>query len=429
MTINLKEIIKQFLTEKDISAETVSEIIDSLERDGGFAWRALGDSSNNKPRVNITHDKDHTLVERVTNSIDACIEKKALGKPEIKEKKDIMEVTQFLEDNDLWNEKEEVSVEIFPLKEKKKTNFLFIDRGIGVENEKMPYSILYFNSRSKTDKNYLRGSFGQGGSTVCRYSEYTVILTNSEGKTSFTIIRDSKKKKIYEYLVDKSNPDKFYAPTAYQDQPEKNYLPPYVEGLDSSGTSIIHVSYDFYKSSFVDYYTVFEENLFNSYLPYRLHYLLAEKNESRPMHGLKNRLEKRVRGGEVEKRSSTTFDLEDSQKAKIVYYYQKKEVKKGYLSDQRYCIFVTHNGQTHARLRRSLISDANLSKLTDRLIIEINCNQLSDDLKDKIFDSSRQKLDREYEQILEKSVVEFLSTDEFLREEQSRLEEEERKKR
>ena len=431
MNTDIKEVINLFLKKKNLSSNEVKEILSSIEKDNRFTWRDLGDLHNNRGRINIVTSKDHTLVERVTNAIDACIERKAENYPDIKKKKSIAEVQNFLMEKKLWDERKEVGVEIFPLKETKTTNFLFVDKGIGIDNEKMPYTILFFNSGHKADKDYLRGSFGQGGSTVCRYSDYTVIITKSSGKTSFTIVRrnEKDKNKKYEYLVDKSNEDYNYKQIAYQGQPEKNYLPTFVENFDFYGTLIIHISYDLYKTSFVDYYNIFEENLFNSYLTYRLYLLDKKENASRPMRGLKNRLENLFKDGKVEKGSSTTFSLIKNEKAKMVYYYLKESYINSYVSDARkHPIFVTFNGQTHTRLRKSLISEANLSKLTNKLIMEINCNQLSDDLRDILFDSSRQRLDKEYEQILEKSAVNFLKNDEFLQQEQLRLEEESRKK-
>ena len=430
MSIDIKKIIKKFLTKKNMSSKEVKDILFDIEKDKRFTWRDLGDIPNNRPRVNIVTSKDHTLVERVTNAIDACIEKKSENYPDIRKKKNIAEVQNLLREKQMWNERDEVGVEIFPLKETKTTNFLFIDKGTGIDNKKIPYTILYFNSKHKTDKDYLRGSFGQGGSTVCRYSDYTAIITNSDGKTSFTIVRHNKKDKKYEYLVDKENPDHDYKQIPHQGQPEKNYLPTFVENLNFSGTAVIHISYDFYKTSFIDYYNVFEENLFNSYLPYRLYLLDKKENADRPMHGLKNRLEKLSRDGKVEKGSSTTFSLRGNEEAKMIYYYLKESDINSYVSDaRRHSIFVTFNGQTHARLRKALISEASLSKLTNKLIMEIDCNQLSDDLRDNLFDSSRQKLDEEYEQALEESVVSFLKNDEFLQQEQLRLEEEERDRR
>ena len=62
------------------------------------------------------------------------------------------------------------------------------------------------------------------------------------------------------------------------------------------------------------------------------------------------------------------------------------------------------------------------------MIIEVNCNQLSYNLRAELFDSSRQKLDQKYEKILEKSIKDFLSNDKFLEKEQLRLEKEDRKK-
>ncbi len=428
MGINIKDIVATFLENKDITSSQVADIVNRFENDDRFTWRDLGDISNNQPRVNIVTAKDHTLVERVTNAIDACIENKSQKHQKILNKNNITAVKEYLLDQDIWKEKEEVRVEIFPLEKTKKTNFYFIDKGIGIENQKMPYTILFFNSGHKKNKDYLRGSFGQGGSTVCRYSEYTVIITTFSERTSFTIIRNNEKENKYEYIVEKINSDKKYTKQAYQEQPDKNYLPPCIENLNFKGTTVLHVSYDFYKTSFIDYYNVFEENLFNAHLPYRLHLLTKQDNVDRPMYGLKARLEKLVDKSDVEKRVAKSFDLGNNERVEMTYYYLKKNDTSSYLSNIWHSIFVTLNGQTHKRLRRAVISEANLSKLTKKLIIEMDCDPLSDRSKVDLLDSSRQNLDKGYQELLEKSLVEFLKNDEFLQNEQLRLEEEEREK-
>jgi hypothetical protein len=43
----------------------------------GFRWRAVGDRENNFGHINIGSDPGHALIERVTNAIDAIIEREA----------------------------------------------------------------------------------------------------------------------------------------------------------------------------------------------------------------------------------------------------------------------------------------------------------------------------------------------------------------
>ena len=323
--MNTKSLIEKFLSKKNISPIEVDNIVKNIQQNSKFSWRDLGDEDNNIPRVNIVTSAEHTLVERITNAMDACIEKKSKHYADILQKNNIIEVQKFLKENNYWEDDKEVKVEIYPLENIKKTNFIFTDNGVGIDNTKMPWTILRFNSSHKKDKKYLFGSFGQGGSTVCKYSEYTVIITNLGNKTSFTIIRLNSKEHKYQYLVDIKNKDYKYKKQT-SDQPEENFLPPYnINKCESFGTSVIHIGYDFYKSSFVDYYSLLEENFFNSFLTYRSILLSKKGNDSRPMKGVKSRLENLVRKRTVEKGSTTTSNLNDGEKAKIIYYYLKEK--------------------------------------------------------------------------------------------------------
>jgi hypothetical protein len=54
------------------------EIIGRLETEHGFQWQAVGGRENNYGSINIGSDPGYALIERVTNSIDAVIEREAI---------------------------------------------------------------------------------------------------------------------------------------------------------------------------------------------------------------------------------------------------------------------------------------------------------------------------------------------------------------
>jgi hypothetical protein len=51
--------------------------VKSLEVDHEYQWRPVGDRENNYGQINIGADPGHALIERVTNAIDAIVEREA----------------------------------------------------------------------------------------------------------------------------------------------------------------------------------------------------------------------------------------------------------------------------------------------------------------------------------------------------------------
>src|SRR5688572_12276358 len=53
-------------------------IVEGLVTQHKFSWRPVGDRENNYGSINIGSDPGHAFIERVTNAIDAVIEREAL---------------------------------------------------------------------------------------------------------------------------------------------------------------------------------------------------------------------------------------------------------------------------------------------------------------------------------------------------------------
>ena len=158
-------------------------------------WRFVGDNVSNASSIDILRDGEKGVVERISNAIDAVLEKqKELHN--IKSAKDADVIIKkafpkFFERKRaiLSNEKEknissldasdQVILAINSSRKSNKPTFDIIDRGTGLRGEEFPTTILSLHGGNKIslDKSYLIGSFGQGGSTSLSFAESTIIIS------------------------------------------------------------------------------------------------------------------------------------------------------------------------------------------------------------------------------------------------------------
>ena len=59
------------------SSSDAAGIAEALEREHGYVWHPVGSNEANYGLINIGSDAGHALIERVTNAIDAVIEREA----------------------------------------------------------------------------------------------------------------------------------------------------------------------------------------------------------------------------------------------------------------------------------------------------------------------------------------------------------------
>ena len=71
----LQEAVARLIAADDLSSAL--EAVRILERSHACRWRAVGDREGNYGNINIGSDPGHAFVERVTNAIDAVIEREA----------------------------------------------------------------------------------------------------------------------------------------------------------------------------------------------------------------------------------------------------------------------------------------------------------------------------------------------------------------
>lgn len=211
----LNEFIKKYtgltLEEKNLTQDKIQK-----------NWRFVGDSESNGSQINILTKGEKGLVERVTNAIDAVIEKQknvcgvvspktadsVIKKAFPKYYENKIKVASSEAASSLSHEAEDqVVLAINDCSRSNKPTFDVIDKGTGIEGDKFKDTILSLNRGNKLsrDKSYLIGAFGQGGSTSLPFATATIIISKHNNKYYFSIVKkvdlEDYKNSCYVYLV------------------------------------------------------------------------------------------------------------------------------------------------------------------------------------------------------------------------------------
>lgn len=186
------------------------------------SWKFLGNNSSNGSSVNILKRGEKGLIERLTNAIDAVIEKQKekcsiVGATEAsaiikKAFKQYYENTKKIltgEKSNVWafDAEDQIMLVANDATGTTKITFDVIDKGTGIPGEKFETTILSLNAGNKLsrEKAYLIGAFGQGGSTSLTFTDSTIVVSKYEGKYYFSIIREVElndyKNSCYVYLT------------------------------------------------------------------------------------------------------------------------------------------------------------------------------------------------------------------------------------
>lgn len=169
-------------------------------------WSFLGENSSNASAVGILTKGEKGLIERITNAIDAVIEKQKIKhnigyaknsdviiqKAFPKYYNNKRNVVAGTEDKCYPHEADnQVIIAINDSGSSKKPTFDIIDKGTGIKGEEFANTILSIQKGNKlsSDKAYLIGAFGQGGSTSLPFTEATIVISKCCNKFYFTIIK------------------------------------------------------------------------------------------------------------------------------------------------------------------------------------------------------------------------------------------------
>lgn len=213
MTINIKEVLELYKS---------NQVDDFIQRITGYTlnekrlkyqdisnnWKYLGNTENNASPIGILKKGEKGIIERLTNAIDAVIEKqveqhhikspqsalKVIEKAFPEYYKNLMHIYEY-EGNQWRNQaldtENQVILAINDGSKSNKPTIDIIDKGIGLTGDQFDKTILSINQNNKisSEKKYTIGAFGHGGSTSLPFTESTIIVSKKYGKYYFTVIK------------------------------------------------------------------------------------------------------------------------------------------------------------------------------------------------------------------------------------------------
>lgn len=433
-------------------------IVDGLEKEHGFLWRAVGDREGNFGTINITSNPGNALVERVTNAIDAVIERQAVrALSKARPKRLPANPREAVEE---WfnvragrlhhlpavsgkDQKkgpsrqslaDQIVVRVSDSGVKKHPTIEIRDFGIGLTAAMVPKTILGLNENNKIAKPYLAGAFGQGGSTALAYSPHgSLIVTRRQPDllapgekdlTAVTFIRfnelnpDRNKNGRFEYLVMPSNEVPSVEMPGFQ-----------------PGTSCVHLDMQIPQFSqrttqlTGSLWWLLQNALFDPVLPFTLEEGRAsmldagKKADPRTISGNFTRLMEDKRDKVEHGHSVDVTARHEDQEAtvKVNYWVLRasddgRDVPVSSYVDRYEPVTFTFNGQTHGTEDRRFVKDElRLPYLTDYLIVQIELDHLSGQARRALVTSTREALKKAglYEELLQE-IASALADDEVL---------------
>jgi len=190
-----------------LAASTKADVgiaLDAFEVANGerAAWVPIGGRENNRGPIEVSADPGRSLVERVTNAIDAILEaecERRSGIPDCRTPRQAATAWLGIPEHGLYEmtpaERQRlahrVTVRLSHGDGREARVVDITDLGIGLTPEEMPQTILSLNESNKIRKYYLAGTYGQGGSSTFAISAYTLIASRKAGerRVGFTIVR------------------------------------------------------------------------------------------------------------------------------------------------------------------------------------------------------------------------------------------------
>jgi hypothetical protein len=394
-----------------LTADKLEEVREALDdfvqlKSSWIAWRPVGDRKNNSGTIQAAGDPARSLMERVTNGIDAVIERahqEHHGKPDCRTPREAAQawfgvplsgLHKLTEGGRRKLAQNAVTVTLSPGDGRAKRTVSVSDKGTGLTAEQMPRTILSLNAENKIDKFYLSGAFGQGGSATFAIADYTLIASRSTkepGKIAFTVVKLEPPQGIklgtYVYLtISGVLPTTTDVPDAFSD----------------FSTIVKHFGYDLddYPSPVGpnSIYGRAQAILFEPVLPFWLESKLH--GYSRTIKGSRTALNGARDEDEAESKlawSNPLFFVNLGEHGYIGIEYwvlepsEKSAPNKAFVTGSK-PIVLTINGQTHAEWGASVLrKDAGLMHLASRMVVHLDCNQLSFDAKRVLFVSNREE--------------------------------------
>jgi hypothetical protein len=408
-TMNARKLLTDLIAASNsVEAHKILEtfIAASYEKVGD---RPVGLRPNNRGTIEVATDPARSIVERITNAIDALLELEHdthNGRPLCRSPRQAAQAWFGINENGLGSTAMPVRqklarrtvVQLEPGLGREKRTITIRDTGSGILPERMPGTILSLNESNKWQKHYLAGTFGQGGSSTFAFCELTLIASRKyRSKTiGFTVV-------WYKDLPDSDFKSGQYVYLTFEGSP---FGVPFEEGdpLVPQGTLIKHFGYDLssYAGAYGErsLYGAMNRLLFDPVAPIWFENKVNDWN--RGIYGSRTRLNS---GSDDEGQTGITLShnmptitvgLGDEDYIGIEYWVlplpEGHSVPSNAYVDAKKPIVLTINGQNQSELSSLLIrKDAELPYLKSRLICHIDCDALTSKSKRALFASTREQ--------------------------------------
>ena len=378
-------------------------------------WRPVGDNENNLATINLGTDPAIGLIERITNAIDAVLEREWLerGEPRgIRSPRQAVEHWFGVPDGRLGGVvslrephvarlSKRVHVTLRDSGNGRRPTVDIRDLGIGIPHGELSDTILSLQRNRKLRKRFLAGEFGQGGSTALSYSEYAIIASRGRGplghplqRVAVTVVRfnpgdpEVDKHGVYEYLVGAENQE------ALMLELQEEQFP--------AGTLVRHIEMDLGKyrnaltapTSSLSYLS--NHYLFDPVIPFTLRDARQRNSDDEPIVvGGGHRLLER--SDEVEYRRHAKLQFRRGE-IRLAWWVLKAkgENARNLISSHTLAskpIVITYNGQKQGELPNTIIKDdMRLPYLERYLIVHVDCDGLDNESRRQLFPTTRESL-------------------------------------
>jgi hypothetical protein len=413
------------------TSEQVEDFIRQFEPE--LEWEFLGGRETNENAVHLMEDPGNALNERVTNAIDACLER-AVYEGEIEEPPNPREAVEklfglskagYTEMSQNWvteTARTNINVSIGENGKKTRPVIQISDRGIGQRPENFPDTFLSLDKDSKLTKPYLIGKYGQGGSSTFRFCEYAIIISRhvDGSDIGWSIVK----------YDPRTGGDEQYSMGAYMYATLPDGSIPTIPGEkagDWDGSIVRLIEYDAtdFRHSLSpgksNLYTVLHRTMFGALFPFML-----EDRRTERFSGYDGPRRRSVVGSRyrLDKPSKYVHKKRDFRRVPLNEEYGTLRIKYWVLDDRDAVeqfvdptdpiVFTLHGQRHHAESKRFFVNGTDYNFLKDRIIVEVNCDELTQ-AGQRAFTSDREGMSKSDQgRLIHRKVIEALKDDKQL---------------
>ncbi|MGB7580956.1 MAG: hypothetical protein WBL85_00725 [Sedimentisphaerales bacterium] len=403
-------------------------------------WKHYGDVANNIGTINGQNPEPvPSLIEKITNSIDALLIKKCLMKGddpkssaqsigEALEKYFSINDAKYIDMKDSQRRDLASNIQVIAEGSLDKPNIIIADSGEGQNPQDFPNTFVSLNKKNKNDIFFVQGKYNMGGTATlpfCGDNRYQLIISrkswpiNQNNKYGFTLVRRNRgtgehvKCSWYEYCVDNGKIFEFdSSPLELGLFGKKFEYGTYIKLYNYGLTNPSDITLDLWRE--------LNRYLYKPALPILLFERRYEKGRyekgrtpTKVMHGNRMRcfLDDREN---VENKFPINIESDDVKYPGEIFVFNRDVSTREFIRDMALTFSV--NGQVQHSINNSFISqELKKAYLKGHILINIDCSDMPRELHEDIFMSSRSQMRNiaQYRNLVD-NIIKELKDNEYL---------------